>query len=416
MIIPVQLILSLRVYGLYNRAKWIAGFLAVLILASSAAELYVVIKLSPEMTRIALPFSDIIACEPTPGAVSHLYLGLIPAIAFDTPAFLLVLLRGVSHLRTQKNVGFRGSNLVRLLMRDSILYFLLEECHPGKLPHLANMSSFTIMDRIVTGHQQYYVTQYVHISSFTFLLWDYIITLPDEVELFWLAYCDFILFALAKHTARIATKPSVGKWSIQWGYFYLHAYLSNCMCSIPSGPFSLNRSNLLCWRTKLSSMDTQSNHTFLPFVDNTGPLDIELQSLWALQSREVDHLVLSYLMRIALPLSDIVVCEAIPGTVLHLYLGLIPAVAFDTSALLLVLVRGMSYIRTRKTAGFKGSTLLRVLMRDSILYFLVILVVYLALIIALIKLPGTETFITFGYAFSITSITATRMLINLKKL
>ncbi|KAF4564723.1 hypothetical protein EYR36_002662 [Pleurotus pulmonarius] len=121
-------------------------------------------------------------------------------------------------------------------------------------------------------------------------------------------------------------------------------------------------------------------------------------------------------MRIALPLSDIVVCEAIPGTVLHLYLGLIPAVAFDTSALLLVLVRGMSYIRTRKTAGFKGSTLLRVLMRDSILYFLVILVVYLALIIALIKLPGTETFITFGYAFSITSITATRMLINLKKL
>ncbi|KAL4264473.1 hypothetical protein AB1N83_003532 [Pleurotus pulmonarius] len=125
MIIPVQLILSLRVYGLYNRAKWIAGFLAVLILASSAAELYVVIKLSPEMTRIALPFSDIIACEPTPGAVSHLYLGLIPAIAFDTPAFLLVLLRGVSHLRTQKNVGFRGSNLVRLLMRDSILYFLV---------------------------------------------------------------------------------------------------------------------------------------------------------------------------------------------------------------------------------------------------------------------------------------------------
>ncbi|KAJ8693583.1 hypothetical protein PTI98_008564 [Pleurotus ostreatus] len=125
MIIPIQLILFLRVYGLYNNAKWIVGFLAVLFLASMAGELYVVIKLSPGMTRIVLPFSNIVLCQPNSGAVSYLYLGLIPAIAFDIPVFLLVLLRGISHLGTQKNADFKGSNIVRLLTRDSTLYFLV---------------------------------------------------------------------------------------------------------------------------------------------------------------------------------------------------------------------------------------------------------------------------------------------------
>lgn len=71
----VQLILSFRVYGLYNRAKWIIGFFTVLLLAAITAQLYVVIKLSPEVTPIVIPFLHIIACQPTTGAVSHLYLG-----------------------------------------------------------------------------------------------------------------------------------------------------------------------------------------------------------------------------------------------------------------------------------------------------------------------------------------------------
>ncbi|KAF9495019.1 hypothetical protein BDN71DRAFT_913455 [Pleurotus eryngii] len=120
----VQLILSFRVYRLYNRTKWIIGFFTVLLLAAITAQLYVVIKLSPEVTSIMLPFLHI-TCQPTLGAVSHLYLGPITAICFDIPAFLLVLLRGITHFRVQKAAGFRGSSLVRLLVWDSVLYFLM---------------------------------------------------------------------------------------------------------------------------------------------------------------------------------------------------------------------------------------------------------------------------------------------------
>ncbi|KAG9221696.1 hypothetical protein CCMSSC00406_0005609 [Pleurotus cornucopiae] len=121
----VQLILAFRVYGLYNRAKWVIGFFAVLLLAAIATQLYIVIKLSPKGTPMALPFLHIIACQPTPGAVSHLYLGPITTICPDIAAFLLVSLRGMSHLRVQKAAGFRGSTLIRLLVRDSILYFFM---------------------------------------------------------------------------------------------------------------------------------------------------------------------------------------------------------------------------------------------------------------------------------------------------
>ncbi|KAF4583437.1 hypothetical protein EYR38_002188 [Pleurotus pulmonarius] len=88
------------------------------------AQLYIVVKLSPEVTPIVLPFLHIVACQPTPGAVTHLYLGSVTTILPDIAAFLLVLLRGITRLRVQKTVGLGGSSLVRLLMRDSILYFL----------------------------------------------------------------------------------------------------------------------------------------------------------------------------------------------------------------------------------------------------------------------------------------------------
>lgn len=144
MIIPIQLILSLRIYGIYNHAKWMLWILTAMFLASAAAQLYIVIRLSPDVTRIAMPFSNI-TCEPTPGAAFRLHIGpcvyflrapkmvyiyspispSILAVAFDLPAFLLVLLRGLSLLRVQRSFGFRGSILVRLLLRDSILYFFV---------------------------------------------------------------------------------------------------------------------------------------------------------------------------------------------------------------------------------------------------------------------------------------------------
>ncbi|KAF9495020.1 hypothetical protein BDN71DRAFT_1448150 [Pleurotus eryngii] len=136
----VQLMLSLRVYRLYNRAKWIIVFFAVAILARTAAELYIVMKVPPAVTQVSIPFSKISACQPTPGTASHLNLAPIPALIFDIPAFLLVLLQGVSHLKVQRNAGFRGATLIRLrLVRDSIQYFLM-------YPYLTQPSGTTLSD------------------------------------------------------------------------------------------------------------------------------------------------------------------------------------------------------------------------------------------------------------------------------
>ncbi|KAF4564721.1 hypothetical protein EYR40_010893 [Pleurotus pulmonarius] len=156
-IIPIQLILSFRVYGLYNRAKWIIGFFAVAILATTAAQLYLVIKLSPAVTQISIPLLKISACHPTPGTTSHLFIAPIPALVFDVPASPLVLLRGVSHLRAQRNIGFRGAALIRLLVRDSIQYFLIiVVAYSGsiiafiKLPDIETFATFTYTASIIS--------------------------------------------------------------------------------------------------------------------------------------------------------------------------------------------------------------------------------------------------------------------------
>ncbi|KAL4264482.1 hypothetical protein AB1N83_003530 [Pleurotus pulmonarius] len=268
----------------------------------------------------------------------------------------------------------------------------------------AKMSPFTIVDRIVTGHQQYYATQYVHISSFTFLLWDYIITLSDEVELFWGGRWSYprVLFFVNRYQA-------IG-WQVvhTMGVFIPSSLPNQLYVLYPDRTVSIELIKLMSgapscqvWIHNLIALSSLSLiipvHLILSFrvygLYNCANWIASFLAVLLLGSTAAELYVSIDLsptaMQIVLPVSDITVCEANRNTVSHLYFGLIPALIFDTSALLLVLFRGVSYVKTQKITGYKGSNLLRVFIRDSILFFLVIFVVYLALTIAIIKLPAS---------------------------
>ncbi|KAL4264480.1 hypothetical protein AB1N83_003535 [Pleurotus pulmonarius] len=83
-------------------------------------------------------------------------------------------------------------------------------CHESSIGHISRFisSMSSIPELLATSYRQYYQTQCAHLSSLTFLVWDYIVTLPDEVELFW-----------------------TGKWS------YLRLL------------FFVNRYQVICWQT-----------------------------------------------------------------------------------------------------------------------------------------------------------------------
>ncbi|KAF8590242.1 hypothetical protein K439DRAFT_212101 [Ramaria rubella] len=60
----------------------------------------------------------------------------------------------------------------------------------------------TLLKEIRSSFEQLYATRYTQASSMGFILWDYILTLPFEVELFW-----------------------TGKWSYPRLLFFLNRYL-----------------------------------------------------------------------------------------------------------------------------------------------------------------------------------------------
>ncbi|KAJ8507421.1 hypothetical protein ONZ45_g10213 [Pleurotus djamor] len=115
-----------------------------------------------------------------------------------------------------------------------------------------------------------------------------------------------------------------------------------------------------------------------------------------------------------LPFSNtIVACRTISAE--HLYLAVIPGLGFDILALTLVLARGLLHIQRLRGVGARGSNIVHVLTRDSASYFFIILLIDTALIISWVKLPGVETFITFGFGYSMISVAGSRMLLNLKR-
>ncbi|KAF9493490.1 hypothetical protein BDN71DRAFT_1591028 [Pleurotus eryngii] len=120
----VHLILAFRIYGLYGRSRWITMFLAIMLLATLSGEIYVAIRLAPDFARIPLPFMvNLFVCLPSETVDTSLF--FVPAIVFDIVALVLVVARGVSHMRMQRNYGFNESSIMRIMLRDSVLHFLI---------------------------------------------------------------------------------------------------------------------------------------------------------------------------------------------------------------------------------------------------------------------------------------------------
>ncbi|THH18844.1 hypothetical protein EW146_g2207 [Bondarzewia mesenterica] len=118
-------ILIIRVWGIYERSRWILIVSAVFGTAAHAS--------SAVIMGISLNYSPIIS-QPAPGFVvcsittpSYFAAYWIPVLAFDSTLFALMLWKGWQNLRKDKITmvsGTSGRQLANLLVRDSIMYYL----------------------------------------------------------------------------------------------------------------------------------------------------------------------------------------------------------------------------------------------------------------------------------------------------
>lgn len=110
-------ILILRVYAIYNRARWVLILLSAIFLGEIAVMLWSVPGGSPAV----LP-PGWVGCLPSkkPGTGNRLSAMFMAALVFDSSVFLLTLSRSIYLRFKNSTVG-----LIQLIVRDGIIYFFI---------------------------------------------------------------------------------------------------------------------------------------------------------------------------------------------------------------------------------------------------------------------------------------------------
>ncbi|KAJ8514267.1 hypothetical protein ONZ45_g8172 [Pleurotus djamor] len=468
---PLNLILSLRIYALYGRPRWIAILLGTMLAASVAVQIYVVARFSPEFKFIHLPESNIMSCDPT--STQKIYLALIPAIAFDVPALMLVLLRRTSYrvLRGEDKC-IHVPSLFRMMVRDSVIYFIIiifvyialaiswvmlpgvesfitygygismasvadaqktwlgrrevddrarkvwealeatrrtplsyQEPLPRGSLEIPKFERFLVkyliddidpaaqqaqmeqaIRKLTSAARDYSLVEYAQVSSFTFFIWDYFVTLPNESRYFW-----------------------SGQWTYARVLFYLNRYqtMAWMIFNIAAAfvPYKSEKLILACRVYGLYRRDRRIAALLVALLTTNLITQIYLLLHFASDNpREM------------LPWKPgVYTCMGSHGQPRGLFLSIIPSLVFDTAALSLVVLQGLTHIRSSKRVGLRSVGFMHQIMKDSVLHFIVILLVYVAIELAWFKLPNVQTYFVYSFGIPIISVAGTRILISLKR-
>ncbi|KAH6908826.1 hypothetical protein BKA70DRAFT_253570 [Coprinopsis sp. MPI-PUGE-AT-0042] len=118
-----QLILQMRIYAMYSLNKGILVFMVAAFLGSTLTSAWIMFNALASITRRStflhgkFCFAD--------GIPSHFWSFWLPLIAFETILCGLALVRGFQAVRTGGSLFRAGRHLVRILIRDSVLYFVV---------------------------------------------------------------------------------------------------------------------------------------------------------------------------------------------------------------------------------------------------------------------------------------------------
>ncbi|KAJ8514999.1 hypothetical protein ONZ45_g7517 [Pleurotus djamor] len=227
------------------------------------------------------------------------------------------------------------------------------------------------LKQLTSAVHDFSLTQYAQASSFTFFAWDYFVTLPNESRYFW-----------------------SGKWTYARILFFLNRYQTMGWMIFNVAASNLNFS-CLAWGRHIAEASAAN-------------LAVQIYLLLHFAADSP---------RVALPWKPgEYTCTGGHGQPQGLFLSIIPSLVFDIAVLALVIIQGLSHIRTsRRNTGFLGVKFIRAIMTDSVAHFVVILLVYVAIELAWFKLPVVQTYFVYSFGVPIISVAGTRILINLKR-
>jgi len=119
-----EVILQMRLYALYLGNKKILAFMIICFVVSSGCAAVIMGTVLSHVTAISELIPGQRFCIPL-GISPNFYIFWIPILAFESLLGGLALIRGIRNTRSDRGIFYFGRDLVNILIRDSVLYFLV---------------------------------------------------------------------------------------------------------------------------------------------------------------------------------------------------------------------------------------------------------------------------------------------------
>lgn len=119
-----EVILQMRLYAMYSLNKAVLALMVVSFVASTVTSGWIMHTILGKITATTVNIPNGKFCMPI-GISDHFYTFWIPMLAFEFLLCVLALIRGFQAFISDGSLFRRGRDLVRVLLRDSVLYFLV---------------------------------------------------------------------------------------------------------------------------------------------------------------------------------------------------------------------------------------------------------------------------------------------------
>lgn len=266
--------------------------------------------------------------------------------------------------------------------------------------------SSPLLDIILQVYRHVEFTRYAHLASSSIIVYDHIVTLGPEVDLIWAAPWSNgkMLFILNRYYSLATVLLDL------YGFFSAAITPSFCLRFFQwQGWTGLVAAMLaqLILQMRIYAMYSLNKAVLVFMVASF--LASTLTSAWimftALASIET--------RTINVPLGKFCMADGIPQ---NFYTFWIPLIAFEAVLCILALIRGLDAVRTGGSLFRAGRLLVRILIRDSVLYFLVIGATYTACLLIWLAAPITLFEVPIGFSIAMSCVVANRIILNVREI
>ncbi|PPQ68733.1 hypothetical protein CVT24_007560 [Panaeolus cyanescens] len=460
-------ILQMRLYALYSLNKKVLAVMLSTFVVSTAVAAWIMHSALSTIKATATPLLGGAGMFCVPSNVpKNFYTFWIPMLAFECLLCVLALIRGFQTFRSGGSLFQSGRKLVGVLIRDSIFYFLIIcatylTCllvwiaAPVTLLEVpigfSLAMSCVLSNRIVLNVRQ--VSQEINASKISshkhvsIRMAEVSTTGGDSFctpnsrspwslgKVLFFAnryYClaatifnnygvDYIIFRYVRRRTSNAFRSLLRlffpcAYQLCKEFFLWQGWTGLIACMLAEGIlqmrlyalYSLNKKVLAVMVIGFAASVITSSWVLHSVLDNIVGNSVPLGS----SAREIVDVIPSPATAVSIPNGKF----CVPSSVSHsFYTFWIPMLAYECLLCTLALYRGLQTFRSQGSLFQNGRQLIGILIRDSVLYFLVITATYLTCLVIWVTQPSSLLEVPIGFTVAMSCVLANRTMFNVRQ-